>query len=123
MSAALDALTRHYERQRAQTYTVPEVETEDGPLVIHFDPPTARDMARVRHRAGNSDAKLSLFTVMLLSKDADGKPLFADNPATEVALRQSVNATVLGNIAKAIMGIRDPAPGDAGDDAEDDLGN
>ncbi len=114
MTQALDLLTAHYERQRGQFFEVPGIKTADGePFTIYFDPPTNREAAAVRARAGEDEAKLTLYTVIYLAKDMGGNRLFEDNAATVQALTEQVSGAVLGQMAAAIMKVSDP----------DDLGN
>lgn len=105
MSDTLNALTTHYDRLRNQRFTVPGVTRADGkPLVIHFDPPTNADGQRIRARAGVADeAKITLYTVIHLAKDENGKRLFEDNAETVKALTENVPGRVLAQIANAIM--------------------
>lgn len=102
---ALLALTKHYERLKGQTYTVPGVTKADGtPLVIHFDPPTAAQGASVRQRAGRTDeAKITLYTVIELSKNPDGTRMFSDDAETVQALSENIPGRILTGIATAIM--------------------
>lgn len=114
---AVKALTAHYAAMRGQKMAIREItdpETGD-PLVIHFDPPTNAQAAMVQARAQASDASLTLYTVLLLAKDAEGKRMFEDNAETMRALSESVDGAVLSRIASRIMG--------RGGDAESDLGN
>lgn len=111
---AVDLLTAHFERLRGQTYTVPGITGPDGaPLVVYFDPPTSADAQRVRARAGDNEAKLTLYTVICLAKTASGERMFADDAKTIRALSENVPAAVLAKIAVALMATSDP----------DELGN
>jgi hypothetical protein len=105
MSEALSALTGHFDRLRGQTFTVPGVTQSNGaPLVIHFDPPTNADGQRIRSRAGVTDeAKITLYTVIFLARNADGTRMFEDNAETVKALTENVPGRVLAQIANAIM--------------------
>ncbi|MQQ09109.1 hypothetical protein GFB49_11640 [Epibacterium sp. SM1979] len=106
MNDALTSLTQHYDRLRNQTFTVPGVTKSDGePLVIYFDPPTNAQAAQVRARAGNAqdEARITLYTVLLLAKDKDGNRLFDDKAETVQALTENVPGRILTQIANAIM--------------------
>jgi hypothetical protein len=107
MSAALDLLTSHWERQRGRSFTVGLGAGQS--LTVHHDPVTAREMQRVRDRAGPDDFRLALYVVIYLAKGPDGARLFEDNAATVKALTESVCADVLADMARRIMDTSDPA--------------
>lgn len=104
ITPALDLLTAHFERMRGRSYTVPGITGRDGkPLVVYFDPPTTASAARVKRRAGDDEAKLTLHTVMEFARTADGAPMFPESAATVQALTEGVSAKVLSGIAMAIL--------------------
>ncbi|MBT8169874.1 hypothetical protein [Falsiruegeria litorea] len=105
MSNALTALTDHYDRLRNQTFPVPGVTKSDGkPLVIHFDPPTNAQAQRIRKQAGTTDeAQITLWTVIFLAKDENGKRMFDETAETIQALTENVPGRVLASISNAIM--------------------
>ncbi|MGX0875924.1 hypothetical protein ACSSV4_000596 [Roseovarius sp. MBR-154] len=115
MANALEALKAHYARMRSQKMAVPEItDPETGaPLVVYFDPPTNAQAQMVQARAGGSDGRLTLYTVIYLAKDAEGKRLFEDDAPTVKALSEDVDGGVLARIAARIMGRTSP----------EDLGN
>lgn len=105
MTNPLDLLTAHYERQRSQTVTLDEITdpVTGDPLVVYFDPPTARQMQQVRARAKDSEPRIALFVAILCAKTKDGDQLFPDTAATVQALSENVDSRVLGKIAKAVL--------------------
>lgn len=104
--AALDILTAHYERMRGQKFEVPGITGPDGePLVVYYDPPTNAMAQKIRKRAGDDEAKLTLYTVIYMAKNADGSPMFEENAATVRALTENVKGTILAQIAQAIMSV------------------
>lgn len=114
MSALLSQARAHFERMSNQSITVPEWGDAAGnPAVIHFAPLTLRDRQKLRQRAGDSESKLTLLTVMCHAKDPDGALLFADSIETIKSLETAVDPAVLARIAVRMLGAS----------SADDLGN
>lgn len=114
MSDLLDRARAHFERMSKQKVEVPEWGDEEGnPAEIVFAPLTLRDRQVLRQRAGDSEAKLMLFVVMLHAKKADGTPWFTDSPATIKALEREVDPAIIARVAARMLGVS----------KADDLGN
>lgn len=102
----LAALSAHYERNRGQKYEVKAIRGPDGkPMVVYFDPVTNAQAQAVRARAGSNAtaARLSLYAVIYLAKNADGTRMFEDDAATVKTLTEAVDGNIVAQIADAIM--------------------
>ncbi|QDF14259.1 tail assembly chaperone [Dinoroseobacter phage vB_DshS-R4C] len=115
MTDVLSVLSEHHRRLAGSFVEIEEIpDPETGtPLRVYYDPPTQAQMAKVQSRAKGRESDLVFYTVLLLAKDAEGKPMFEDNAQTQLTLREHVSGAILGKIGKAILGLT----------AEDDLGN
>lgn len=105
---ALSALTAHFDKLKSQSFEVPGVTQADGtPLVVYFNPPTNAEATRLEAQVGTrrSDAKITLWTVILLARNADGSRMFSEDAETVQALSERVPSRVLAQIANAIMGV------------------
>jgi hypothetical protein len=107
MTAALDKLTAHYERLGKRALAVDLGGGER--LEFYATPPTAREAAQVQARAKGNPARLSLFTVIYMAKDASGARLFQDDAATVAALENGVAAEVIADMAAQIMDVSEVA--------------
>ena len=107
---ALDQLTAHFERMRGRSFMVDLGGTQ---LEVFADPITLRQRELITARAGTDDAKVALWTTILLAKDAQGQRLFSDDAATVQRLSEEVPAEVVAQIAAGILQVT----------GEGDLGN
>mgnify|MGYP006275127423 CR=1 FL=1 len=103
MTGALDQLTAHYARMGRRRIAVDLGGGEE--FVCFAAPPTARDAAAVERRAKGSSAKMALYTVIYMARDAEGGRLFQDDAETVAKLENAVSAEIVADLASQIMAV------------------
>jgi len=105
-----ELMARHFERLGRQSLEVPEITGPDGaPLVVWWRPVTNAEGAKIRRRAGASEAAMSLWTVILKAETEAGERMFAEDAETVRLLSEHVEGRLLARIASAILGGSDEA--------------
>jgi len=100
--SVLDRAKAHFAEQKVRQILVPEWGEPGQPLVVHVQPMTMRERARIYKPAQAGDLMASVEAVILCARDATGARIFTD--ADKHALSVQVDPRVVTRLAAQILG-------------------
>jgi hypothetical protein len=97
----IEKAKQHFKCMERARIEVTEWGDESGPLVIFAKPMNVEDRNYTIERAGGTNLKALVYTVVRMAEDEAGNKLFSIEDVH--ALRYSVDSSVLARVANAIM--------------------